>query len=56
MIYEILFCKGEQMKYKILRTEKAEQQLRDIIFYIADDSKSIDIVLNYLDKIGHVIT
>ena len=44
------------MKYKILRTEKAEQQLRDIIFYIADDSKSIDIALNYLDKIEHAIT
>lgn len=56
MIYEILFWKGEQMKYKILRTEKAEQQLRDIIFYIADDSKSIDIALNYLDKIEHAIT
>ena len=44
------------MKYKILRTEKAEQQLRDIIFYIADDSKSIDIALNYLDKREHAIT
>ncbi len=44
------------MKYKILRTEKAEQQLRDIIFYIADDSKSVDIALNYLDKIEHAIT
>ncbi len=39
------------MKYKIIRTDKADEQLREIIFYIADDSGSIDIALNYLDKI-----
>ncbi|MDO4312214.1 MAG: type II toxin-antitoxin system RelE/ParE family toxin [Eubacteriales bacterium] len=39
------------MKYKILRTDKADEQLRDIIFYIADDSGSVDIALRYLDKI-----
>lgn len=39
------------MEYKILRTDKADEQLRDIIFYIAEDSGSIDIALNYLDKI-----
>ena len=39
------------MKYKIIRTDKADEQLRDIIFYIAEDSGSIDIALNYLDKI-----
>ncbi len=33
------------MNYKILRTDKAEKQLRDIIFYIAEDSGSIDIAL-----------
>lgn len=38
------------MKYKIVRTDKADEQLREIIFYIADDSGSIDIALNYLDK------
>ncbi len=38
------------MKYKILRTDKTEEQLRDIIFYIAEDSGSIDIALDYLDK------
>lgn len=39
------------MKYNIIRTDKAEEQLREIIFYIADDSGSVDIALNYLDKI-----
>jgi len=39
------------MKYKIFRTDKAEDQLRDIIFYIADDSGDVDIALCYLDKL-----
>ena len=43
------------MKYKILRTDKADQQLREIIFYIADDSGSIDIALSYLEKIETAI-
>ena len=43
------------MKYKILRTDKAEEQLREIIFYIADDSGSIDIALGYLYKIETTI-
>lgn len=43
------------MKYKIIRTDKADEQLRDIIFYIADDSGSMDIALNYLDKIERAI-
>lgn len=43
------------MKYKILRTDKADEQLRDIIFYIAEDSGSIDIALDYLDKIEKLI-
>lgn len=43
------------MKYKILRTDKAEEQLRKIIFYIADDSGDIDIALGYLDKIETAI-
>lgn len=38
------------MKYNVIRTDKADEQLREIIFYIADDSGSIDIALNYLDK------
>ena len=43
------------MKYKIIRTDKAEEQLREIIFYIADDSGSTDIALKYLDKIENAI-
>ncbi len=43
------------MKYKIIRTDKADEQLRQIIFYIADDSGSIDIALNYLGKIEKAI-
>ena len=39
------------MKYKIIRTDKADEQLREVIFYIAEDSGSIDIALNYLNKI-----
>lgn len=43
------------MKYKIIRTDKAEEQLRKIIFYIADDSGDVDIALGYLDKIETAI-
>lgn len=43
------------MKYSIIRTDKADEQLREIIFYIADDSGSIDISLNYLEKIEKAI-
>jgi toxin ParE1/3/4 len=43
------------MKYKILRTDKAEDQFREIIFYLADDSGDVDIALGYLDKIETVI-
>ena len=43
------------MKYKIQRTDKADEQLRDIIFYIAEDSGSVDTALNYLDKIEKTI-
>lgn len=44
------------MKYNIVRTDKADEQFREIIFYIADDSGSIDIALNYLDKIEKAIS
>lgn len=40
--------------YKILRTDKAEDQLRDIIFYIADES-GVNVALRYLDKIETAI-
>ena len=43
------------MKYKIIRTDKADEQLREIIFYIAEDSGSVDIALNYLDQIEKAI-
>lgn len=43
------------MKYKVLRTDRAEEQLREIIFYIADDSGSVDIALDYLEKIEKAI-
>ncbi len=43
------------MKYKIIRTDKADEQLREVIFYIAEDSGSIDIALNYLNKIEKAI-
>ena len=43
------------MKYQVKRTEKADNQLRDIVFYIADDSGSVDIALGYLDKIENAI-
>lgn len=38
-----------------MRTDKAEDQLRDIIYYIADGSGSIDAALKYLDKIEESI-
>lgn len=41
--------------YKILRTDKAEDQLGDIIYYIVDDSGSVDTALKYLDKIEESI-
>jgi len=41
--------------YEILKTDKAEDQLRNIIYYIADDSGSVDIALRYLDKIEQAI-
>jgi len=43
------------MKYRIIRTDKADEQLRNIIFYIADDSGSVDVALKYLDKIESAI-
>lgn len=39
------------MKYKILRTDKAQEQLRDNIYYIADNTGSVDLALGYLEKI-----
>lgn len=44
------------MKYEILRTAKADEQLRDIILYIAEDSGDVDVALRYLDKLENAIT
>ena len=43
------------MKYRIIRTDKADEHMRRIIFYIADDSGSVDVALHYLDKIEKAI-
>lgn len=43
------------MQYKLIRTDKADEQLREIIFYIAEDSGSVEIALNYLDKIESAV-
>ena len=42
------------MSYRILRTDKANDQLYDLIQYIAADS-SIDTALNYLDKLESAV-
>lgn len=42
------------MSYRILRTDKASDQLYDLIQYIAADS-SIDTALNYLDKLESAV-
>ncbi len=43
------------VKYAISRTDKADEQLREIIFYIAEDSGSIDVALGYLEKMEKAI-
>lgn len=43
------------MNFDIIRTDKADTQLRDLIYYIADDSGSEDVALSYLDKVEHAI-
>lgn len=43
------------MRYEVLRTDKAEEQLRDIIFYIAEDSGNVDTALGYLEKLEKAI-
>lgn len=41
--------------YSIIRTEKADNQLRDILFYIADDSGEVENALKFLDKLESAI-
>lgn len=43
------------MKYEIIRTDTADTQFRDVLFYIADDAGDVDIALAYLDKLEHAI-
>lgn len=43
-----LYWKGKPMKYKVVGTDKAEEQLRESLFYIADDSGRVDTALKYL--------
>ena len=38
------------MSYQILRIDTADEQIRVILLYIADDSGSVDIALNYLEN------
>lgn len=44
------------MIYEIIRTEKADSQIRSLVFYIAEDSGDVDIALAYLDKLEHAIS
>lgn len=37
------------MKYRILRTDKANDQLYSILQYIAEDSGSVELALEFLD-------
>lgn len=39
------------MKYRILRTDKANDQLYSIVQYIAEDSGSVDMALDVLDAL-----
>lgn len=43
------------MKYTILRTERFNDQLHDILNYIADDSGDIDAALNVLTRMEEAI-
>lgn len=43
------------MGYKVIRTAKADEQLHNDILYIAQDSGSADIALNYLGKVESAI-
>ncbi len=42
------------MKYKIVRTDKANDQFRDLAFYIARNN-SVEAALGYLDKLETAI-
>lgn len=43
------------MMYEVIRTDKASDQLYDLIHYIAEDSGCVDIALGYLSKLEDAI-
>lgn len=43
------------MKYKVIRTAKADEQLHNDVLYIAQDSGSVEIALNDLDKVESAV-
>ena len=43
------------MKYRILKTDKAEDQIRSIIHYIADETGDAMVALSYLEKMEKAI-
>lgn len=43
------------MKYEVMRTDVADEQLTEIIRYIAMDSGSADVALAYLEKLEESI-
>jgi toxin ParE1/3/4 len=43
------------MTRQLLRTDKFNDQLHDILHYIADDSGSVDVALKVLDRLEHAI-
>lgn len=43
------------MMYRVLKTDQAEDQIRDLIYYIADETGDIELALAYLDKLEKTI-
>ena len=43
------------MRYRIVRTAKADEQLRDVVFYRAEVTGSVDAALEFLDRIEQEI-
>lgn len=43
------------MKYRVMRTDRAQDQIRDIIMYIAEESGSRKTALRYLDKLEKAV-
>lgn len=43
------------MKYRVMRTDRAQDQIRNIIMYIAEESGSRKTALRYLDKLEKAV-